>query len=266
MLHACICQNVEHTLNLQHSLLVFLSCILSPCNDSTSQYIHDLHQCTSVMNNVIPIIHIADMQDLQQTSAQESAPESSSASQSSEQPTEGRVPEGATVESLPEQAMPAASQSHMGTGSTTPSHVTDDSNPSPVTEAPAPNPTPAYLPTSPTSVTSPHALSHMDSHRSTQSHESTGSNGNLAMSQSKEQSRQLLEKASQKLASLLVNANDKNFDATRRPGEAAIRRAPQVGLHRNAMSHYFLNICMSAFCGLRSSSLHCSCFSRCRRS
>lgn len=165
-----------------------------------------------------------------------------------EQPTQiwgqaamrGTLPEGATAGRLPEQAMPEQampvppvdSSSHMGTGSTTPSHVTDesapDSNSNHVTQAPAP--TPSYLPTSPTSVTSPRALNHMDSHRSTRSTESTGSNGNLAMSQSKEQSRQLLEKASQKLASLLVNANDKNYDATRRPGEAAIRRAPQVSL------------------------------------
>lgn len=148
--------------------------------------------------------------------------------------TEGRLPDEATPSRLPEQAMPGISSSLMGTGSTTPSHVTDDSPldtvPSHIPEAPAPAPTPSpsYLPTSPTSVTSPTALNHMDSHRSTRSTESTGSNGNLAVAQSKEQSRQLLEKASQKLASLLVNANDKNFDAARRPGEAAIRRAPQV--------------------------------------
>ena len=155
---------------------------------------------------------------------------------------QGRLPEGATEGRLPEQATPAphaASSSHVGTGSTTPSHVTDDSAPDSipnhVTEAPAP--TPAYLPTSPTSVTSPRALNHMDSHRSTRSTESTGSNGNLAMSQSKEQSRQLLEKASQKLASLLVNANDKNFDAARRPGEAAIRRAPQASPSLLALWH-----------------------------
>ena len=86
------------------------------------------------------------------------------------------------------------------------------------------------------SMTSPRVLGRMDSRSST---ESMGSN-NLAMAQSKEQSRQLLEKASQKLASLLVNANDKNYDATRRPGEAAVRRAPQVGatcLANNSNNH-----------------------------
>lgn len=74
------------------------------------------------------------------------------------------------------------------------------------------------------SMASPRTLNHVDSHSSTDS-----ANANsMAISQSKEQSRQLLEKASQKLASLLVNANDKNFDASRRPGDPAVRRAPQV--------------------------------------
>ena len=131
---------------------------------------------------------------------------------------------------LPLEATSGPSTSHVTTGSSTPSHATDDSMSEAtlgrVTEAhgQAPAPSPAHLPTSPTSVTSPRALSHMDSRRS---NESTGSNS-LAVAQSKEQSRQLLEKASQKLASLLVNANDKNFDASRRPGDPAVKRAPQV--------------------------------------
>ena len=91
------------------------------------------------------------------------------------------------------------------------------------TPAPAAPPLPPRSP-SPSSMTLPRELSHVDSHSSTDS-----ANANsLAISQSKEQSRQLLEKASQKLASLLVNANDKNHDASRRSGEASVRRAPQV--------------------------------------
>lgn len=74
------------------------------------------------------------------------------------------------------------------------------------------------------SVPSPRVLTHVDSHSSTDS----AAASSLAIKQSKDQSRQLLEKASLKLASLLVNANDKNHDASRRPGEAAVRRAPQV--------------------------------------
>lgn len=82
------------------------------------------------------------------------------------------------------------------------------------------------LPRSPSvsSVPSPRVLNHVDSHSSTDS----AAANSLAIRQSKDQSRQLLEKASLKLASLLVNANDKNHDASRRPGEAAVRRAPQV--------------------------------------
>lgn len=85
---------------------------------------------------------------------------------------------------------------------------------------------PPIPPTSPSmdSMASPRVLNRFDSRSST---ESTSGN-NVAMAQSKEQSRQLLEKASQKLASLLVNANDKNMDATRKPGDPAVRRAPQV--------------------------------------
>jgi len=88
---------------------------------------------------------------------------------------------------------------------------------------------PPFLPRSPSvnSMTSPRVLNRFDSRSSTES----ASANNLAMAQSKEQSRQLLEKASQKLASLLVNANDKNFDATRKPGDPAIRRAPQVHIY-----------------------------------
>ena len=77
------------------------------------------------------------------------------------------------------------------------------------------------------SVPSPRVLTHVDSHSSTDS----ATAGSLAIKQSKDQSRQLLEKASLKLASLLVNANDKNHDASRRPGEAPVRRAPQVLAH-----------------------------------
>lgn len=82
------------------------------------------------------------------------------------------------------------------------------------------------LPRSPSvsSVPSPRVLTHVDSHSSTDS----AATSSLAIKQSKDQSRQLLEKASLKLASLLVKANDKNHDASRRPGEAAVRRAPQV--------------------------------------
>ena len=85
---------------------------------------------------------------------------------------------------------------------------------------------PSLPPRSPSvnSMASPRALNHVDSHSSTDS----ANGNNVAIGQSKEQSRQLLEKASQKLASLLVNANDKNFDASRRPGDPAVRRAPQV--------------------------------------
>lgn len=93
------------------------------------------------------------------------------------------------------------------------------------TPAPAAPPLPQRSPRT-SSMTSPRELTHVDSHSSTDS-----ANANsLAISQSKEQSRQLLEKASQKLASLLVNANDKNHDASRRSGEAVVRRAPQVQL------------------------------------
>ncbi len=85
---------------------------------------------------------------------------------------------------------------------------------------------PPFPPRSPSmnSVASPRVLNRFDSRSSTES----ANGNNVAMAQSKEQSRQLLEKASQKLASLLVNANDKNFDATRKPGDPAVRRAPQV--------------------------------------
>lgn len=85
---------------------------------------------------------------------------------------------------------------------------------------------PPFPPRSPSmnSVASPRVLNRFDSRSSTES----ANGNNVAMAQSKEQSRQLLEKASQKLASLLVNANDKNFHATRKPGDPAVRRAPQV--------------------------------------
>ena len=110
------------------------------------------------------------------------------------------------------------------------------------TPAPAVPPVPPRS-ASASSLTSPRQLTHVDSHSSTDS-----ANANsLAINQSKEQSRQLLEKASQKLASLLVNANDKNHDASRRSGEASVRRAPQVIL----LPHHC--ICWLACCRVSSS-------------
>lgn len=94
------------------------------------------------------------------------------------------------------------------------------------TPAPA-APLPPQRSPSADSMASPRELTHVDSHSSTDS----ATANSLAIRQSKEQSRQLLEKASQKLASLLVNANDKNHDASRRSGEASVRRAPQVCCH-----------------------------------
>ena len=83
------------------------------------------------------------------------------------------------------------------------------------------------------SMASPRELTHVDSHSSSDS-----ANANsVAIKQSKEQSRQLLEKASQKLASLLVNANEKNFDASRRPGNPVVRRAPQVPVMHRTYIH-----------------------------
>lgn len=109
------------------------------------------------------------------------------------------------------------------------------------TPAPAAPPLPPRS-ASASSLTSPRELAHVDSHSSTDS-----ANANsLAINQSKEQSRQLLEKASQKLASLLVNANDKNHDVSRRPGEASVRRAPQV----KALPHYCM--CWLASCHVSS--------------
>ena len=93
-----------------------------------------------------------------------------------------------------------------------------------------------------TSMASPRVLAHVDSHCST---DSTNANS-LAFSQSKEQSRQLLEKASQKLASLLVNVNDQNHDASRRSGEAAVRRAPQVRPHHCCIS----GLCNHSVCDM----------------
>ena len=112
------------------------------------------------------------------------------------------------------------------------------------TPAPAAPPLPPRSPSA-SSLPSPRELTHVDSHSSTDS-----ANANsLAISQSKEQSRQLLEKASQKLASLLVNANDKNHDASRRSGEATVRRAPQV----KALPHHCM--CWLACCHVSSSHL-----------
>ena len=113
------------------------------------------------------------------------------------------------------------------------------------TPAPAAPPLPPRSP-SVSSLPSPRDLTHVDSHSSTDS-----ANANsLAISQSKEQSRQLLEKASQKLASLLVHANDKHHDASRRSGEATVRRAPQV----NLLPHHCM--CCLSRCHVTSSHLY----------
>ena len=126
-----------------------------------------------------------------------------------------------THQNLQEQAVPPIQQLQAQEEVFTP---VSTPRPDPITTPAAA--APALPPRSPSvgSMASPRNLNHVDSHSSTDS----ANANNVAISQSKEQSRQLLEKASQKLASLLVNANDKNFDASRRPGDPAVRRAPQV--------------------------------------
>ncbi|DBA80930.1 TPA: hypothetical protein ACH3X2_007151 [Trebouxia sp. C0005] len=125
-------------------------------------------------------------------------------------------------QSIPERKQSHVQQEEAFTPVTTPrpEQMTTPQIATPAAVAP---PFPARSP-SVNSVASPRVLNRFDSRSSTES----ANGNNVAMAQSKEQSRQLLEKASQKLASLLVNANDKNFDATRKPGDPAVRRAPQV--------------------------------------
>ncbi|DBB05452.1 hypothetical protein WJX77_002293 [Trebouxia sp. C0004] len=129
---------------------------------------------------------------------------------------------GEEQQSLPEHKQSHVQQEEVFTPVTTPrpEQMTTPQIATPAAVAPP------FPPRSPSmnSVASPRLLNRFDSRSSTES----ANGNNVAMAQSKEQSRQLLEKASQKLASLLVNANDKNFDATRKPGDPAVRRAPQV--------------------------------------
>lgn len=126
------------------------------------------------------------------------------------------------MEEEPQRVVPEPQQSHFDQEPFTPV-TTPRPGPQITTPAAVAPPFTARSP-SMNSAASPRVLSRFDSRSSTES----TSNNNMAVAQSKEQSRQLLEKASQKLASLLVNANDKNFDANRKPGDPAVRRAPQV--------------------------------------